>query len=170
MQAMTLKLHSLEFGNIRTYLVSAAFIIGNIVLPQLFHLIPQGGVTWLPIYFFTLIGAYKYGWRVGLLTAVVSPLVNSWLFSMPMPSMLPAIILKSVLLAVGAGYAAHRFKKVSLALLAAVVAFYQMTGTLGEWWLTGNFHAAEQDFRSGIPGMLLQIFGGYLFVKYLIRN
>ena len=30
--------------------------------------------------------------------------------------------------------------------------------------------AAVQDFRIGIPGMLLQVFGGYLFIKYVIRK
>ena len=52
-------------------MVAMLFILGNMVLPQLCHLIPQGGITWLPIYFFTLIGAYKYGWKVGLLTGVL---------------------------------------------------------------------------------------------------
>ena len=144
--------------------------MGNIALPQLFHLVPQGGVTWLPIYFFTLVGAYKYGWKVGLMTAVASPLVNSLMFGMPAFGSLPAILLKSVLLAIAAGYAAHRWQKVSLPLTLAVVLFYQAVGTLGEWLMKGSFYDAVQDFRIGVPGMLLQIFGGYLFVKYLIRK
>lgn len=94
--------------------MAALFIAGNMALPQLFHLIPQGGITWLPIYFFTLIGAYKFGWKVGLLTAVLSPVINSLLFGMPLPAVLPAILLKSVLLAVAAGWAAHRFNRISL--------------------------------------------------------
>jgi len=95
----TVKLYSLPYRSVKTYLAASLFALGNIVLPQLFHLMPQGGVTWLPIYFFTLVGAYKYGWRVGLLTAVLSPLVNSALFGMPAVAGLPAILLKSVLLA-----------------------------------------------------------------------
>ena len=79
----TVKLYSLPYSNSRTYWAALAFTAGNILFPQLFHLIPQGGVIWLPIYFFTLIGAYKYGWRVGLLTAVFSPLLNS-MFSINM--------------------------------------------------------------------------------------
>ena len=69
-----------------------------------------------------------------------------------------------------AGYAARRFNRVSVALLAAVVLFYQIVGSAGEWALTGSFTAAVQDFRIGIPGMLLQVFGGYLFIKYVIRK
>lgn len=132
--------------------------------PQFFHLFPQGGVTWLPIYFFTLVGAYKYGWRVGLLTAVLSQL-----FGMPPVAALPAILLKS-LLAVTAGYTAFHFKRASLVLLVGVVSAYQFVRTLGEWLMKGNFYLAVQDFRIGIPGMLLQVFGGYLFINRLIRK
>lgn len=99
----TVKLYTLGYSRVKTYVTALLFVAGNIVLPQLFHLVPQGGVTWLPIYFFTLVGAYKYGWKAGLLTAVLSPLLNSWWFGMPAPAVLPAILLKSVLLAVGAG-------------------------------------------------------------------
>ena len=166
----TVKLYSLNYNNVYTYLAASLFVIGNILFPQLFHLIPQGGIIWLPIYFFTLIGAYKYGWKVGLLTAILSPVINSLLFNMPAPTVLPAILLKSVLLAVAAGWAAQRLGRISIATLAGVVLAYQVLGTLGEWAYIGNFYNAIQDFRIGIPGMCLQVFGGYLFIKYLIRK
>ena len=164
---MNVKFYAPDYTEKRTYGVAALFVAGNILLPQLFHLMPQGGMIWLPIYFFTLVGAYKYGWQVGLLTAALSPLANSLLFGMPAAAVLPAILLKSGLLAAGAGYAARRFQRATLPLLAGVVLFYQAAGTLGEWALTGSLAAALQDFRIGIPGMLLQIFGGYLFIKHL---
>ncbi|KAB4253914.1 ECF transporter S component [Bacteroides uniformis] len=166
----SVKLYSLEYDNVRTYLAASLFVLGNIAVPQLFHLMPQGGITWLPIYFFTLVGAYKYGWRVGLLTAIVSPIINSLLFSMPAVSGLPAILLKSALLAVFAGITATRFKKASLWMLLIVVLAYQIIGTLGEWAMKGDFYLAVQDFRIGVPGMLLQVFGGWLFINHLIRK
>lgn len=166
----TVKLYSLEYNNAKTYLAAALFILGNIVMPQLFHLMPKGGVTWLPIYFFTLIGAYKYGWCVGLLTAISSPLVNSFVFGMPPVSGLPAIILKSVLLATFAGITASRFKKASLWMLITVVLTYQIIGTLGEWIIKGDLYLALQDFRIGVPGMILQILGGWLFINFVIRK
>lgn len=43
-------------------------------------------------------------------------------------------------------------------------------GTLGEWALAGSFHTAVQDFRIGLPGMLLQIFGGWAFINFIIRK
>lgn len=169
MKTTIVKLYSLEYNRVRTYWVAALFVIGNILLPQLCHLLPEGGLRWLPIYFFTLIGAYKYGWRVGLLTAIASPLVNSALFGMPAVALLPAILLKSVLLAGAAGYIAARFRQVSLVLFMIAVLFYQVAGTLVEWVMIGDFYSAVQDFRIGIPGMLVQILGGYLVVKHLIK-
>jgi len=170
MQTDTVKLYSLGYACSATYAAAALFIAGNILLPQLCHLVPQGGVRWLPIYFFTLVGAYKYGWRVGLLTALLSPLLNSVWFGMPPAAALPAIVLKSVLLAVIAGFTAARFRRASLPLLAGVVLAYQVLGLLGEWGLTGSFHTAAQDFRTGLPGMVLQVVGGWAVIRYLIRR
>lgn len=166
----TSKLYAFGYNEARTYLAASLFILGNLVLPQLFHLVPQGGVIWLPIYFFTLVGAYKYGWRVGLLTAVISPLLNSALFGMPPVHALPAIVLKSSLLAMAAGLAAAHFRKTTPLLLAGVVLGSQVVGTLGEWAMVGDFFAAIQDFHLGIPGMLLQIIGGWAFIRFALRK
>ena len=51
MESTTVKLYSLNYGNVKTYLAASLFIVGNILFPQFFHLIPQGGITWLPIYY-----------------------------------------------------------------------------------------------------------------------
>lgn len=164
------KLYSLGYSDIKTYMVAALFIAGNIVLPQLCHLIPQGGMILLPIYFFALIAAYKFGWKAGLLTAVLSPVVNNLCFGMPALALLPVILVKSSLLAVFAALAASRFQKVSLLLLAVVVVAYQLVGGVAEWAITGSLDAALQDFRLGYPGMLLQIAGGYAVLRYLLKK
>lgn len=166
----TTKLYSLNYRSANTYLFALLFIVGNIALPQLCHLVHLGGPTMLPIYFFTLVGAYKYGLRVGLLTAVLSPLVNSALFGMPAIAVLPAILVKSVLLAVAAGYVAGRFRRITIPALLGVVLAYQVVGTLIEWAFVGNFYLAVQDFRIGIPGMLFQIFGGYALLTVMAKR
>ena len=170
METTNVNLYTWGYRESKTYLAALLFVCGNIAMPQICHLVPQGGMMLLPIYFFTLIGAYKFGWKVGLLTAILSPIANSALFGMPMPAVLPAILLKSVLLAIAAGYVAHKYKKVTIPLLLATVLAYQVLGTLGEWVMKGDLYLAMQDFRIGIPGMLLQILGGYAFIKYLIHN
>lgn len=170
MQTTSVKLYSLRYDSAKTYLAATVFVIGNILLPQLCHAVPQGGVRLLPIYFFTLVGAYKYGWRVGVLTAVLSPIINSTLFGMPAFEALPAILLKSMLLAGAAGAVSSRYNRVSLLLMAGVVLFYQTFGTLCEWVMKGDLMLALQDLRIGLPGILLQIFGGWAVIRYLLRK
>lgn len=170
MQTSSIKLYALNFTQAKTYVVAALFILGNIALPQLCHLVPQGGMILLPIYFFTLIGAYKYGWRVGFMTAVLSPIINHLLFGMPAAAVLAPILVKSTILALTAGYVAQNYQKTTITLLALVVFIYQIAGGLFEWAWTGSLVAALQDFRLGLAGMALQIFGGYAFIKYLIRK
>ena len=166
----TVKLYSLNFRQAKTYWFTLLFVAGNLILPQLCHLIPQGGLILLPIYFFTLIAAYKFGIRVGLLTAVLSPLAHSALFGMPAAAVLPEILIKSVTLAVAAAMAARYLKNVSMLAMVAVVLAYQIIGSLFEWVLTGSFLTAMQDFRLGVPGMLLQIVAGYALLKWLAKR
>jgi hypothetical protein len=165
----TANLYSFSLTNTKTYLFAALFITGNLLLPQLAHLVPQGGFIFLPIYFFTLIAAYKYGIHVGLLTALLSPLMNSLLFGMPPVALLPAIIIKSAILAIAAAMAAKHFGKVSLFGILLAILAYQVIGTGIEWAMTQNFFTAVQDFRIGIPGMLIQLIGGYFLLKALTK-
>ena len=168
--ATAIRLDSLGWLEMRTWLFAGLFIAGNIVLPQLCHLIPQGGLMLLPIYFFTLIAAYKYGLRVGLLTAVLSPLVNSALFGMPPAAALPIITIKGVLLAGAAAWMASRSKGASLLALIGVVLGYQLVGGLIEWAMTGSLASALQDWKLGWPGMVLQAIGGWLVLNHLLRK
>ncbi len=156
---------TLSVTSYRTYVFTFFFIAGNLLLPQLTHFIPSGGLIFLPIYFFTLIGAYKFGVTVGLFTAVLSPVVNNLLFGMPPAFVLPAILIKSCLLAIIAGIVAVKSKGISVLHLLSVVLGYQVLGSAAEWAITKSFADALQDFTMGLPGMLIQIFGGYFLLK-----
>lgn len=160
-----IKIYNLGLSELKTYLFVFLFVTGNILLPQLCHLIPDGGKVFLPIYFFTLIASYKYGVKVGLMTAVLSPVINSLLFGMPALAVLPAILVKSVVLALAASFVATKTHKVSLINLLIVILTYQCIGTLAEWAMTSSFNFAIQDFRIGIPGMILQLFGTYFLLN-----
>ena len=159
-----IKIYNYGLNELKTYLFVLLFVAGNIILPQLCHLIPDGGKMFLPIYFFTLVASYKYGVKVGLMTAVLSPIINSLLFGMPAFALLPAILTKSVVLALVASFVANKTHKISIVNLLIVVLTYQFVGTLAEWAMTSSFYVAIQDFRLGIPGMILQLFGTYFLV------
>ena len=159
MNTLTIQREQYDFRELRTYLAAALFLCGNIVVPQLCHLIPKGGLIFLPIYFFTLIGAFKCGWKVGLLTAVLSPLVNCLFFGMPPVASLPAILVKSITLAVAAGLIGKKMR-FSLLSVALSVLICQVVGMTFEYLMDFNFLHALQDVRIGWPGILIQVFGG----------
>ncbi len=163
-------LYQLSYNQVKTYLLAVLFIVGNIALPQLCHLMPQGGLIFLPIYFFTLVAAYKYGLVVGLTTAVLSPLVNSALFGMPPAAALPIILIKSVTLAIAAALIAKKTNKVTLLTVALAVIAYQLIGSLAELAITGSIEKASQDIILGWPGCLIQIVGGFVILRYLLKK
>ena len=163
----SVSLDLLNFGNYRTYLTALVMIACNLISPAMCHAFGLDGNVWLPIYFFTLVCAYKWGWRAGLLTALVSPVLNSLLFGLPAVAMAGIITIKLVLLAIVAAWVSRRCGSASVALLAAVVVFYQIFGTLADWAISGNFDLALSHIRTGIPGLLIQIFGGYAVLRAL---
>ena len=140
------RLYTLNYDEAKTYMWAAIFVACNLVLPQVFHLIPQRGIIFAPLSLVILAGAYKFGWRVGLIAALASPLA---------------------VLALIAGFTAQHFRKVTLPLLIGVVLVAELAGGLGELALTGGVEATIQDFTIGWPGQLLQVIGAYLVCKYL---
>lgn len=166
-KSLTFRQNNLSLADSKTYLFIAAFIAGNLALPQLCHAVALGGKIFLPIYFFTLIASYKFGFRAGIITALASPVLNYLLFTMPAAEMLPVILIKSSLLAVAASVVAGRTKGVSLPHLVAVVAAYLVVGGVAEWAVTGSFAAAVQDFTVGLPGAGLQVVLGYVVLRLM---
>ena len=156
-----IKLYSFDYAEAKTYLWAVTFVVANMVLPQVFHLLPQGGIVFAPLSFVILAGAYKLGWKTGLLAALASPVVNHLVFGLPAWNVVPVMALKLVFLALAAGVAAQYFKRVTLPLLIGVVLTAEALGGLGELALTGGIAATVTDFTLGWPGLLLQVFGTF---------
>jgi hypothetical protein len=161
------KLYAYNYDEAKTYLWAMAFVACNLLLPQVFHLIPQGGIIFAPLSFVILAGAYKFGWKTGLLAALASPLINHAITGMPAWGVMPIMTLKLAVIALVAGLAAQRFQTVNLLLIMAVVLVSMVLGALGELVLTGGIAATISDITVGWPGILLQIFGTWLIIKYV---
>ena len=147
---------------------AALLVVCNMVLPQVFHLIPQGGIIFAPLSLVILAGACKLGWRVGVLVAVASPLVNHFAFGLPQWGVLQVMMVKLVVLAFLGGWAAQRYQRVSIPLLAGIVMASLLVGGMAELLLTGGLAATVADFTIGWPGLLLQVFGCYAIMKIKI--
>lgn len=139
------------------------FIAANIGLPHLFHLIPGGGIMFLPIYFFTAFAAVCYGKWAGVLTGVMSPLLGFLIFGMPKAMLLPDMVLKGVMLSVVIANLlakAYSLKARVAAVPVAVVAAWLLTGILE--LMVVEYEMAFQDFFTGIPGLLFMTLAGWL--------
>ena len=163
----TVRLYTLNYDEAKTYMWAAIFVACNLILPQVFHLIPQGGIIFAPLSLVILVGAYKFGWKTGLLAALASPIVNHLITGQPATEVMPVMTLKLVALALVAGFTAQYFKRVTLPLLIGVVLVALVIGGLGELALTGAIAATIQDFTIGWPGLLLQVFGTWLILRFI---
>ena len=160
------RLYTLNYDELKTYLWASLFVVCNMVLPQVFHLIPQRGIIFAPLSLVILAGAYKFGWKTGVLAAVASPIINNLVFGLPAWGVLPVMLLKLMVLALAAGLTAQHARRVTLPLLVGVVLASEIVGGLGELLLTGSATATIADFTIGWPGLLLQVIGTYLIVKH----
>ena len=159
----------LSLGDVRFYLATSVMVLGNLLLPYALHRIPDAGRTFLPILFFTLIAGWRFGAKGGLLTGVLSPLANHFLTGMPPASVLQSLLLQSALLGVLAAVVASRSRKPSLPILALVVLLHQAL-ILVPQLLQAGLRAAFATFELRLPGILLQILGGFALLWFLGRQ
>ena len=159
----------LGLGDLRLYLVTSAMVLGNLLLPYAVHRIPDGGRMLLPIFFFTLIAGWRFGVAAGLLTGLLSPLANHLLSGMPPLPAPPSILVQSALLGLLAATFAAGGRKPSLRILTLVVLLHQALILTPLWLSTGPGPAlAALELR--LPGLLLQVLGGFALLWFLGRH
>jgi hypothetical protein len=158
-----------SLGDVRLYLATSALVLGNVLLPYAIHRIPNGGLIFLPIFFFTLIAGWRFGAAAGLLTGLLSPLANHALTGMPPGPALPSIMVQSALLGVLASAIASRNRKPSLPVLALVVILHQTLILLPQF-LQAGAHPVLATLELRLPGLLFQVFGGYGLLCFMARH
>ena len=134
------------------------------------HLIPQGGRLFLPIYFFTLLGAYKYGWKVGILTAILSPLLSNYLTGLPTIMILNSVITKSILIVLVTKIVSSRKRSFSIWNLIIIVCSYQILGSMVDSIVSGDYMLILNNLKFGIIGMILQVLLCYILLAKKRRN
>lgn len=130
---------------LKFYWITAIFVVANIALPVLLHRFPMGGMMFLPIYFFTLVAGYIFGWKVGATTAVTSALVSFSLTGMPSIPVLPFVVFKGFLLGLSAGIVAKVSRRSLLLNLALIVFLYQLGGSIFEWFVLRDMKLVLSD-------------------------
>jgi hypothetical protein len=155
--------------DVKLYLFGCAFVLGNLLLPMLVHRVPNGGLIFLPLFFFTLVAAYSEGLLAGILVALASPLINHTLTGMPALAMLPVILFKSLFVAAAAALVSNQLRKISFTAIAIIIVAMQGLGGLFDYFVLGNAARAFQTVILGWPGMLIMAVGGYALLWIIAR-
>ena len=155
--------------DLRLYGFAAVFTLGNLVAPMAVHSVPQGGLIFLPIFFFTLVAAARFGFAAGVLTGIASPLVNYGLTGMPPSGELFTVLAQSIFLAAVVAVLASRRGRIGvLALLLAAVSM-QLAGFAIDLARGVSASVCLDALRLGIPGIAIMVVGGYAVLRLLDR-
>jgi hypothetical protein len=160
---------SLSLTETKYYFLLSLFVIGNILLPAIFHQFHLGGNIFLPIFFFVLISGYKYGFKLSIPTAILSPSISFYLSGMPMLKILPLVIGKGILLAAIASIVGRKNNQTTLLNLLYIITSSQFLWFIISSIFYKNFNLAWNDFLISWPGLLLQLIGGFIILKMIVK-
>ena len=149
-------------------LVTAALLIAvGLVIPQLFHGVPQGGNIFLPMHIPVLLAGFLLGPAYGLWIGAALPVVSSLVMNMPPPARLPFMVGELLTYGLVSGLLYRRLREVKggipITLVAAMVAGRAMYALLlaGATYLLhvecGGVIAAVTATVTGVPGIIIQL-------------
>jgi niacin transporter len=162
---------SLDFSNVRTYGIIAAFVVLSVLTPWAFHQFHLAGATYLPMHFFIFVAALAGGWQAGAIVGLLTPFASYAVSGMPALTVLPQIAAEVTVYGLLAGILRQKLNlRVAwsllgamaggrLALLVAVIAIQFVTGKvyspLGP--AATPFSAVGNTVAQSWPGLLAQI-------------
>ena len=85
---------ALKYKDVRSYLLTATFVMLAVLVPWLFHQFHLAGPTFLPMQIFVLPAGLLFGWRAGLLVGLFTPLISYFISGMPAINILPQVIIE----------------------------------------------------------------------------
>ena len=150
---------------LETWLYAALFIAANVLLPQLFHLLGLGGAIFIPILFFTLLAAVRYGAVCAVVTATLSPLVSFALTGMPVAPVMWVLMIKGVAMAGAASLLIKPEQTIRLWQVAVVALTAQLVGMAAQGLFFGGFALAWSAVMIAMPGIAIQIAGVWAVCK-----
>ena len=145
---------------------TSACIALCVVLPMVFHTIPNAGNIWLPMHIPVLLCGLICDWKFGLFCGIMGPIISSILTQMPPVAYLPAMILELAAYGMISGFASssiHTGRQIpdilislSISMILGRIVYGVVNALLfraGNYslqaWLTSSFITA-------LPGIILQ--------------
>lgn len=149
----------LKISKTKEAIFSVVFTALAIYTPTLIHYFAgvDGGRTYLPMPFFVLLAGILLGWRAGLATAVMSPIVSYLISGMPMTNILPYVTVQVVALGAVSGFLREKYNAF-LAVAASIAASWLAIGiALALFSKMSAVGYAATGLKAGLPGTLIQL-------------
>ena len=161
----------LKYRDVRSYVLTAAFVSLAVLLPWVFHQFHLAGPTFLPMHIFVLMAGLLFGWRAGVIVGLLTPLASYAVSGMPVLSILPQILIELSAYGLIAGILREKYNLRAiwsllgamiggrLALLLALLMIYLVAGeTYSPLGLeTSPFVAFSSVIKQGWPGIVIQL-------------
>lgn len=161
----------LRFTDIRSFIIVAAFIALDVLVPRLFHSFHLAGATYLPMHIFVLMAGLLFGWRAGLVVGLLTPVSSYAVSQMPIAAILPQVTVELAAYGLIAGLLREKLnlKPVwsllgamvagRLALLVTVSVVYLAAGSVSSplGAAATPWSAVISAMRQGLPGILIQL-------------
>ena len=164
-----------NYVDVRKLIYSALFIIGALVLPQLFHMAGWEGPTFLPMNIPVILAGFLLGKKYGLITGISAPVISTMVSGMPVAfPVLPIMILQFGTYGFVAGYLSKDTKLPAVATvlvtmilgwIAYAVGFYGLMLTIAPQIASSLSPIAA--IITGMPGIIISMVGLPLVVKVL---
>ena len=140
----------------KNLVLCAMFIALGVIFPQLFHMIPQGGMLFSPMHIPVLMCGLLVGPLEGLICGLATPFLSHLIFQMPPAPRLPGMLVELAVYGLVAGLMMKLLKnkegmaKIYISLIVAMLAGRIVAGLVNAFilnagnyslnaWITGYF-------------------------------
>lgn len=154
----TLSQPVIRTNSLQLVIFSVIFVALALALPLLAHQFNIAGQIYLPMHLFVFVAALLFGWRLGLVVGVLSPLANYFVSGMPLPVLLPQITMELGAYGLVAGLLRERGVNIWLALIAAMIAGrLALLGGIAVFGSGAAWLGMIKTVKLGWPGILIQL-------------
>ena len=155
--------HPVAFRGTRAVVIEIALVGATILTPIVAHLFAWPVLVVLPMFWGVMLSGVVFGWKVGLITGAISPILNHVLTGMPAPPMVPLMTVELALYGAVPSLIAAAGSRRNLALGMLVAALAGRTALLGGFLLTfgsmeGLLPFVLSSVVPGIPMTVVQMF------------
>ena len=162
---------TLKYTDIRSYILAGVFVALNVAVPWVFHQFHLSGPAFLPMHIFVFVAGLLFGWRVGLMVGLLTPLASYTVSGLPALPVLPQIVIELSAYGLAAGVLREKLNlAVVWSLLGAMAAgrVALLLGVMVIYLIAGKVYsplglevspsfAVWSVIKQGMPGIAIQL-------------